>query len=351
MLKNKIKIFAVSLLCISYTACTEVDICKDTIHPHIAQIETSYNWPSDIQVEDSMVLIPYRIVNDWRCGYILDSETGEGRPVFNIDAESFDIDTVKNNPDLFFSKCGDMCFITYSHKPSDNGLWCYGLNAIEQAGISELNAMYKHYSLSDFLSHEPLAEGWDEFNGDTDYVLSNAATIYYQTLKEYNVESGRINTISFTPKSIMQDIEFRFNIETENVDIERVVAGVSGVSGKFNFFKGMPLVGQTYNTLFAVENDGASNYKGEISVLGLVRNNKAFALTGDGILQLSVHMKTGEKYNLQMNLYNTISEYSREVIAAREKVILDIAAPIVIDANGVTTPNTGQSDVDKWVVK
>lgn len=351
MLKNRFNIVAASLLCISFAACTEVDICEDTIHPHIAQIETSYNWPSDVQVEDSMILVPYRIVNNWRCGYILDHETGQGRFLFSTDAASFDIDTVKNNPSLFFSKCGDMCFITYSYDPSNKHLWCYNPNVLEHAGISELNAMYKNRKLSEFKNYEPLAEDWNDSSEEGVYVLNNAGAIYYQTVKDYEVESGRINAVSFSPKSIMQDIEFRFDIETDNAEIDHITACVSGISGSFNFFKGMPLTSKTYKTLFAVENDGTAGYKGDISVLGLVRNTKVSALTGNGVLQLAVHMKNSSVYNLYMNLYNTISEYSREMIAGGDKVTLDIVAPIVINSRGVTTPTTGLSGVDKWVLR
>ena len=75
-----------------------------------------------MNIEDSMVVLSYRIVNTWRSGFILDEATGEGRSLYDSSDSIYKIDSVKNDKGAFYTKCGEICFTTFNYPTTNSNL-------------------------------------------------------------------------------------------------------------------------------------------------------------------------------------------------------------------------------------
>ena len=75
MLVKKLYITIISLisLVLVQSCTTEVEICYDDIHPHLAELEVVYDWSQDAnnivvhQHYDSMYVFAYRVLREWGC--------------------------------------------------------------------------------------------------------------------------------------------------------------------------------------------------------------------------------------------------------------------------------------------
>lgn len=338
------------LLAVAAVSCTEVDFCDVGVHPHVAKVDVEYNWENVSEPTDSMVVIAYRVVNQWTCGYMSTPYTSgnTGRYIFNM------LDTVEvaaNGTAPLWVKCGDLRFLTYSYD-KDNSAFRYS-NYVKPLAITynDLSVIYKPFDLGNALQGE-LATEWKEINDYTKYVPYNPEQVYYNYTKIKKI-SVKDNIVEFAPKSILKNYEFSFNISAQDVNITRIVAEVSGIPSSFKFAKEITSDSQTYKTLFPVEKEG-SQYKANISVLGINVNKNPYVVKGNGILQLAIHTTSAngvsKVYNVMMNLYNTLyAQIAAERGGADPKnVKLDIAAPIVVTSSGVELP-ADDSALDKWV--
>ncbi len=345
---NNIKYLVISLACILIAACTEVDICESELHPHIAKINVDYNWNNGITVEDSMIVFTYRIVNSWRSGFILDAETGLGRLLYDSADSIYKLDTVKNDRSSFYTKCGEICFTTFNYATSNKNL---SVPNVKQTVSSAAIRYKKVYSIEELATIEPALTGWKQYNTYTDkYVPAISDDVYYQTIMNAKIEEGAINNVEFSPSGVLQDIELNLNIKSEGVNIEKVLAEVSGISAAFSLFQSSPIRSTTYKTLFELQNAGTSLYKGNMKVLGLVRSNSFTSLQGDGVLQVAIHTDNGKIYYAQMNMFNAIDAYGEVISGGFNKVVLNIDAPLIVTATTIERQATDMF-TDTWVVK
>ena len=69
-------IFGIVLCCL--TACTTVDLCPETDHPHVATITAEFDWGGEEADKPArMNLFAARKPNTWRINGVADTETGE----------------------------------------------------------------------------------------------------------------------------------------------------------------------------------------------------------------------------------------------------------------------------------
>lgn len=349
MRRNYIKYVTISLVCLLIAACTEVDICESGIHPHIAKINVNYN--SGVNIEDSMVVLSYRIVNTWRSGFILDEATGEGRSLYDSSDSIYKIDSVKNDKGAFYTKCGEICFTTFNYTTTNSNLALP--NVLKSVVPAEHAAVrYKSskiLSLNNYAAIEPAAEGWLEYNSYTDkYLPAISEDVYYQTIMNKKIEEGAINNVDFSLRGVLQDIELKLNIKAEGVDVKKVVACVSGVPSAYNYFR-ETIQHPTYKTIFELQGNGSA-YTGNMKVLGLVRSNSFTSIYGDGVLQIAVHTNNGKTYYALMNMFNAIDVYGDVIAGLKEKAILNIDAPLLVTPNGLVAQSPDMF-ADKWVIK
>lgn len=349
MRRNYIKYIAISLLCLLTVSCTEVDICESELHPHIAKINVDYNWEDGSAVEDSMVVLAYRVVNSWRSGFILDAATGMGRSLYDTDNLIYELDTVKNDNSSFYTKCGEICFTTFNNALNNENLSVPNVKTANPAAANANIGYKKSYTIGNFSSIEPMAENWTSYNTYTaNYVSAMPEDIYYQTIKNRKIEAGNINYVEFHPRGVLQEIEINLNIKAEGVAVKNVAAEVSGISSNINIFNGTPF-GGTYKTLFELQKN-ASLYTGTMKVLGLARNNSFTSLEGNGVIQVAVHTDNGHIYYAQMNMFNAINIYGDVITGGSDKVVLNIDAPLVATTNELKAENP-EMFADKWVIK
>lgn len=333
------------MLCMMFGACTEVDLCYYDEHPHTAEVDIVYNWQNAPQPADSMVVMAYRVANEWTCGYMTTSDGGSGHYLFN------QLDTVKVATDgsaPLWTKCGELRFLTYSYSPT--GVFVYS-KLDDQTAILKNNVYvtYKEYALNSAIN-SGLSEGWNELNTYAKYVPhAPEENVYYEYTSPQNIVPGVVNTVDFTPKGILQNIDFNFDITAADVTIDKIVAEFAGVTKVFNLTRGKTGGSATCKTLFPVEKS-AKGYTGKIYVTGLDTNGKASGYSGVGILQLAIHATSNGNtvvHNLQMNMYNKLQEYAVMNKVRQEHVVLDIAAPIVVTSSGVELPAV-ETGLDKW---
>lgn len=377
MLRN-LKYTVISSICLLFVACTEVDICDSNVqHPHVAEIDFKWNGAD----ADSVVVLAYRVVNTWRCGYILNPDTKEGHYIYNSikieDRENStdgtngntDNETVEDNQGNvndeavndnqttddaetvvddysilpFVTKCGELYFTAFNYDTENEYLTCGKFVNGRVVGAEHATVGYKRtYSKN----NAPLAQDWSELNPGYKYVsnIPDEADVYYGT-EMYDIEEGVVNEIEMTPKGVLQPIKVNINIESQGVIVDKVVAEISGISANFNFFRGTPNRDNTYKVLFELD----SNHSSTINVLGLVRSNSFTSVKGNGVLQVAVHVN-GKVYNAQMNLFNTINAYGEVIAGGIENVVLNIDAPLIVTSEGLKTESV-DSYPDKWVVK
>ncbi|MBE6288502.1 MAG: hypothetical protein E7099_10035 [Mediterranea massiliensis] len=76
-----IRKFGHIVLCVvmtALTACTEVELCEEDFHPHLATITVRYHWNAgdEATAPDSMNIIASRLMNTWRAHGVADTKTG-----------------------------------------------------------------------------------------------------------------------------------------------------------------------------------------------------------------------------------------------------------------------------------
>ena len=75
----KSRLFAVLILPVMLlAACTEVELCPQTEHPHTAYVTYDFTWDTSIRQPDTMAVVAYRIVNDWKQAFSISSKTKKG---------------------------------------------------------------------------------------------------------------------------------------------------------------------------------------------------------------------------------------------------------------------------------
>lgn len=68
----------IGLLAVVIVACTDVDLCEEGYHPHMATVTVRFHWPAEFESDkpDSMNIVASRLMNTWRTHGVADTETG-----------------------------------------------------------------------------------------------------------------------------------------------------------------------------------------------------------------------------------------------------------------------------------
>lgn len=393
-----------------FTSCdtTEVEICKDELHPHLALVDLQYSWDDNFvqksDIPDSMLVIGHRIVNTWFCGYHsstqqannggeyifnkpYDGDFNTGEETDNDNATDGNVDgtqgsngttTEKEVGDKFYVKNGDYHFISYNYFHEDDSYEYLGLTSEEIAERvlnDRLVIKYKSYPLSDD-KVDKHGMNWKDYNPYSTYI-TGSTPIYYFSSGVKTIDDKNENIIKITPHRLTQDIEIHFSIERDSVMIEKMMAEVSGIPESMNLITGVVDPSHTLKVLFMpkeesdIQNDtqgntaqgqsswyGLTNYVGRMSVMGLLRSDDPTFTTGAGIMQLAIFTYTIDKlgrkvsklFNVGINLYNTIGEYGKIIYQNKETVILNIDNILKIDKDQVLETVDGDRNLDNWII-
>ncbi len=329
------KIAVATIATISFAACTDVDICTSELHPHLATVEIDYNW-NGVTMNDSMIVMPYRVVNEWSSVYMCTPDGRAGHYIANRP------DSVLKNEagdELFTVKAGEMRFLTFNYNPGSSAYY-YG-NALSSEAIvtNDVKLLYRSYEQSSSIIQQHYNASFIvEDTVITKFVLNGDLfpAVYSQYTNIVDIKSGA-NSIELAPENIFNNYEFNFDISARDVTVNKVLASLSGVPYCYNMTKQKPETNNLYNVVFNVSSNGASKYTGTATILGFLRSTGSIHYTGAGILQLAIYVTDAEGndklYNLSINLYKYVP--GMEKLQYGVDASYDIDAPIVITNEGV----------------
>ena len=380
-----------ALLCI-FSCTTEVDICMDNSHMHLAEVELSYdltNIPEEEQatLPDSMIVVAYRMVRSWKCSYVapVAEDAGYGRYIYNrpyqnlADVESktaqvrsTELPETAVAGEPLYVKRGEYRFITFNNTLTDgmfenkaNSNWFDNDIIDEIIAEKDIELYYKSHNLKSELL-EKYGKSWIDFNQYTTYIARSNAPVYFQFSERYELDDTKKNNVTLGFEKKTQDFEIRFSIARQQVVVEKVVAEISGIPSGMNLVTGKLDFSKTYKTLFEVhdteqssEMSGVSKFVGNISVMGLVSSNSKELDTGPGIMQLAIYTyafnERGEKrskiFHVGINMYNTMRKYGYVLAGHKEKIVLEIEQELNIRKDEVINAEETDSSLDYWIIR
>lgn len=268
----------------------------------------------------------------------------------------------------FNLKRGDYRFIALNYSEDDATFEYIGFDpeAVDEAiPAKELVIKYRSYKLYD-AAIDKFGNDWTDFNRYSEYVQSNVNSVYYYYTDIYEILPNRTNTIQLHPQSITQDIEIRFSVERQSVEIEKIMGEISGIAQSLNVYTGEADASRTFKMLMqpveiskteTSEMSGMNEYSAKFSVTALVRNESPDYITGAGIMQLAIYTHTmaddGSKkekvINVGINLFNTMEEYGRIIYGYDEPILLNIKNVLTISKDKVLEKTESSDNLDYWI--
>lgn len=374
-----------ALLCIM-SCTTEVDICMDNSHLHLAEVELAYDLTGvpEHYVPDSMIVVAYRVVRSWKCSYMAPctEETSMGRYIYNKPYQDIaEVEAPRNTPsegagengERFYVKRGDYRFITFNNTITDVMFESNDAsNWFEQEGVIDsvisnksIELYYKGYHRKDEIMSK-YGKSWLDFNPYANYIARSNSPVYFQFSDMYNLEDGKKNHVTLTCEKKTQDFEIRFSINRDSVIVEKIIADVSGIPCGMNLITGKLDFRKTYKTFFELYDtedtsdlwEASSTYSGEFSVMGLVSSNSKELDTGPGILQLAIYTYTeqnGRKkskvFHVGINMYNTMRKYGYVLAGNDGKIVLEIERELNLKKDEIIESEETDTTVDYWIIR
>ena len=378
-----------ALLCI-LSCTTEVDICMDNSHLHLAEVELAYDLTGipERYIPDSMIVVAYRVLRSWKCTYMAPctEETSIGRYIYNKPYQDISeggtprntsSESTQGNRERFYVKRGDYRFITFNNTLTDvtfdvmferNDMtnW-FAQDGVIDSTISNksIELYYKGYHRKDEVMSK-YGKSWLDFNPYTEFIANSNSPVYFQFSDMYKMEDGKKNRVTLTCEKKTQDFEIRFSINRDSVIVEKIVAEISGIPCGMNLVTGKLDFRETYKAFFDVHDtsgtaeawDGFSTYSGDISVMGLVSSNSKELDTGPGILQLAIYTYTEQNgrrkskvFHVGINMYKTMRKYGYVLAGSDEKIVLEIERELNLKKNEIIESEETDTTIDYWIIR
>lgn len=295
MKKHALTYLYLYLLCTIY-ACTSVELCPETEHPHVATIQTHFNW-GDFENEkpDQMNIVASRILNTWRVHGI--SGTGEDiNNVINGISAPILSDEESEAPYPFRLKGGE--YKTFAINTHD-GLVIDSLECYLTHPEAKVDTLYLHMletSRNDIEALKGL--NLPDFNPTYRYI-KNPGRIFYGINQNVTIQTGQTETLLFDMQPVSQKVQVKFSIkktgtQKDQIKIEKVVAEMSGICGRLNISSAYLDTTRLYRMVFSFDesqvetNEDVNTYSTTFYTLGIVPSPRDGLLVGQGILQIAV---------------------------------------------------------------
>ena len=276
-----------------WSACTDVQLCDVSVHPHLAQVSFKFNWGTlDKTKPDSMYVIVSRPLNTYH--------------------DYFSFPSVNSSP--VGMKSGEYFMVA-----------CNKDSMVDIVNLNEFKTDFSNISLEDLalrmksLKREEVPQlagmDWIDFSPGYSYMANTGA--FFADVQNYiSIYTGNSAEISFFPKILTQNITIRLEIETDNsVQLEEIMAEIAGIPMDMNPYNGIVneanLGKMIYSPDLAKRQDNVSTFEGTISVFGLVAGQDEKAVSGPGVLQIAVLAKSESKkkiFRAGVNISKLITE-------------------------------------------
>lgn len=400
-------------------ACTTIDLCYEEDHPHRAIVTARYNWgeyAADAPAE--MNIVANRLFNTWRNHGIADTQTGycwQGQiPTSEQDyinrptepepepepepgegeeggetstrAEGDEGNEGEQTPDNPTedeeeedpNKDENGFDKTKPYKLRSGEYRFFTINAYRGLVIDKLQEYLDNpFSTSDSLffhleetPREELAEleGLDmpDFNPKYRYV-HNPGRLFYGTSEGVKVQTGEDKEIEFTPTPISKEVTVKFNVRTiGDIQIEKLLAEMSGICGRFNITENYLDTTNLYRLLFIPKEESVQQvpdepsqhiytYTATFHIMGLVPSYRSTYLIGPGILQVAVYAATEGK----RRIFYAGANPRKDLVEARilrvengktylrdtEPLTIILSGELVIDAQHILNRDDGRFDI------
>ena len=262
-----------------FTACAEVKLCDTTEedHPHVTWLSLSYNLANmndgaTLNRVDSMVVIAYRVVGQWRTllktniegrgNFISSSSLTTTNTTDTVSNTTTDQEAVKaltddttdsetavvrpqpgvptaNDTTAFCIKPGDYRFYSISYDTTEvdyRNFFEYMVNVGETAHTrpADLYAVYKQHEPNSPLLREKLID-WDDYNAYANYIQPDIAPVYFGKTEVMTMEKDAKNPIrvDITPANELQQVDVNFSIakdvSTSLFVVDSVWMDISGI--------------------------------------------------------------------------------------------------------------------------
>lgn len=340
--------FILLLLC-GMTCCTQVDLCPETEHPHVATILTEFDWGDWNGAEEDkpthMNIVASRILNTWRAHGIADTRTGVVENGMSAPLQAEEAGTFK-------LKGGEYNIFAINTR---EGVVIDSLNCYLTHPEAKVDTMYLHLKE---MPREALPElqgiNLPDFNPGYKYI-QDAGCIFYSVQKGVNIQTGQSKTLRFDMSPVSQQVQVKFKVQTiGDVKVDYIIAEMSGLCGRINISEAYLDTAKLYRTIFMfdaengveqVDND-VTTYSASFYTMGIVPSPKESYLTGAGILQLAIFTSSGNKQHVfyaGANPRQTIidaqmmkKENGRTYLNyTDEVVVIELESPLVIDSGKI----------------
>lgn len=211
-------------------------------------------------------------------------------------------------------------------------------------------------------------EGLDmpDFNPKYRYV-HNPGRLYYGTTDGVKVQTGEDKEIEFTPTPISKEVTVKFNVRTiGDIQIEKLLAEMSGICGRFNITENYLDTTNLYRLLFIPKEESVQQvpdepsqhiytYTATFHIMGLVPSYRSTYLIGPGILQVAVYAATEGK----RRIFYAGANPRKDLVEARilrvengktylrdtEPLTIILSGELVIDAQHILNRDDGRFDI------
>lgn len=354
------------LLC-TLCACTSIELCPETEHPHITDVRVHFNWgdanPENIPGE--LHVVASRIINTWRIHGIADSakdpdtennvsleETSSDSPAQPSTREDEGTtETPVDTPPSFYLRGGEYNLFAINDLKTEITTEPAQTREETAEGTLDANALVGIENLSNYIHDKAVSandlylrvkdlgdkkpdivEGNDlpDFNPNYKYLEEIKAPIFYAVKKGMEVRTGQSSIIDFDMQSISQHLNITFNIQTtgniRKEDISEPIIELSGVCGRFNIAESCLDTTRLYRIAHKVAPEefiqtSENSYRCTVhfNTLGVIPSASKSLLNGPGIIQIALQVsKEGEDGNGKNSryIYAAINPYD-ELTAAQ----------------------------------
>ena len=337
----------------AFTACTLVDLCPETEHPHTSYVNAKFDWSGEEADKPAeMNIFAARKPNTWRINGKVNTETGE---ITTTELQEGNTET-EVPMRLRGGEYTLMAINNYEDVTIDNlDVFLTDTRADPDTLFLRLNDMPRE--------ELPELRGIDlpDFNPSYRYVR-NIGRVYYDLQQDIHIDADKDIVLHFAPEPISQTVTIHFNIRTiGNVQIDSLVAEISGIGGRLNIAKAYIDTTKLYRIVFRPTLEqiepGVLRCSSRIQALGIIPSLNSSFTSGPGILQVAIYASAGGRKqifhagaNPREDLINARLTERRDdgltYLRQTEPVEIFLSEELVIDEKSIV--DQGDESLNYW---
>lgn len=274
-MRNSYKLYVLGAFVGLSAACTKVDVCDETTHPHVASLKVGYNWGAyDTEKPEQMHLVAARILNTYHCcfttraadgAFLVPSEEPEtpvtpdepetpvvpdepetpvtpDEPEASVASEEPETPTVPEDPEepekpklvaqpeasilggeyfmMAFTKDDERLEVVNLKEFLDDP--SVSVRDIRLRNMLLEDKDYPNLSQEENVTDEDKMKAWVDFNPGYKFV-SNPGRVFIDRVNYVKFTTGTTYSQPFTLSTLTQRINFSFSIEFDNTDAEETL--------------------------------------------------------------------------------------------------------------------------------